>query len=490
MYFNFLASAWALPNLRRSTTELAQTLSKKAIITFPSDDAWEALLTRGSYPRIDPDYSVVIQVGTEADVQKTLAFAKKYDIPFLAVSGAHGWTDILSRFPYGIQVNMRQLNTAAVDKGGKTATIGGGALQWEVVKALFAKGKQAVTGLAECVSVIGPLLGGGHSLLQGKYGYALDNLISARVVLSDGSVAEASSSKNPDLFWALKGAGHNFGIVTSYVVKAFDIKTDWTVYSLIYTEDKLEALFALINKHEDGSIKRPVELALTGVFVRIPGIDVTNPVIAYTVAYQGSEAAAAPYAARFQALGPTATTITSNVNYAQLYTVTGNNLDSAACIENHNLLGSGVTLPTWDAAGTRAGLAIFANATADPRFATSIVLLENYGMADVKTVPFESTALAPEERTHPILASPIFWWDGDNEQASKDAHAYAAAIKDALYKGVDKTKGKRHTYVNYAIGSEAREELYGHEKWRLAKLRALKKKWDGRNAFRFYAPIE
>jgi FAD/FMN-containing dehydrogenase len=173
MHFGFLAAMCALPSvlglatvpqsqavvpvtraidLRKSTTELAKTLSKKAIITFPSDDAWEALLTRGSYPRIGPDYSVVVQVGTEADVQKTLAFAKKYDIPFLAVSGAHGWTDILNRFPYGIQVNMRQLNTVTVDKGGKTATIGGGALQWEVVRALFAKGKQAGRSLCLALS--------------------------------------------------------------------------------------------------------------------------------------------------------------------------------------------------------------------------------------------------------------------------------------------------------------------------------------------------
>jgi FAD/FMN-containing dehydrogenase len=124
--------------------------------------------------------------------------------------------------------------------------------------------------------VIGPLLGGGHSLLQGQFGYALDNLVSARVVLADGSLVEASASKNTDLFWALRGAGHNFGIITSYVVNAYDIKTDWTVYSLIYQQDKLEALFTLINKHEDGSLTRPKELALTGVFARIPSIDGNN----------------------------------------------------------------------------------------------------------------------------------------------------------------------------------------------------------------------
>lgn len=133
-----------------------------------------------------------------------------------------------------------------------------------------------VTGLAECVSAIGPLMGGGHSLLQGQHGFALDNLVSARVALGNGTVVEASSSKNADLFWALRGAGHNYGIVTSFQVKAYDIpKGDqglWTVYALTYKQDKLEALFSLINKIE-ASKTRPTKLALTGVFAKVPDVD-------------------------------------------------------------------------------------------------------------------------------------------------------------------------------------------------------------------------
>jgi FAD/FMN-containing dehydrogenase len=162
MLHSLLAATWVLPtvlglaimpqapapvtratDLRQAGTELAQTLSKKAIVTFPSDSRWQALLTRGSYPRLSPDYSVVIEVGDEADVQKTLAYANKKSIPFLAVSGAHAWTDTIDRLPYGFQVRMRQLNTTTVNAGGNTATIGGGALQYEVVRALFAQKKQA-----------------------------------------------------------------------------------------------------------------------------------------------------------------------------------------------------------------------------------------------------------------------------------------------------------------------------------------------------------
>lgn len=133
-----------------------------------------------------------------------------------------------------------------------------------------------VTGLAECVSFAGPLLGGGHSLLQGQHGFSLDNLVSARIVLGNGTLVEASETKDSDLFWALRGAGHNFGILTSLEVKVYDIPSTWTVYSLIFGSGQLASLFTLINKFEDPSTQRPAKLALTGVFVRIPAVDANN----------------------------------------------------------------------------------------------------------------------------------------------------------------------------------------------------------------------
>jgi FAD/FMN-containing dehydrogenase len=96
------------------------------------------------------------------------------------------------------------------------------------------------------------------------------------VVLASGKVVEASRTKNADLFWALQGAGHNFGILTSLEVKTYDIPSNWTVYSLVFATDKVEALFSLINELEEPATKRPTKLALTGVFVRIPAVDPIN----------------------------------------------------------------------------------------------------------------------------------------------------------------------------------------------------------------------
>lgn len=132
-----------------------------------------------------------------------------------------------------------------------------------------------VTGLCECVSVVGPLLGGGHSMLQGLHGFAADNLVSARLVLGNGSAITVSSSEHPDLFWAIRGAGHNFGIVTSLDIKVYDAKETWTMLVFTFKQEKFEALLAAWNsleaKYEDSGL-----LVMNGLLVRNPEIDMQN----------------------------------------------------------------------------------------------------------------------------------------------------------------------------------------------------------------------
>jgi FAD/FMN-containing dehydrogenase len=96
------------------------------------------------------------------------------------------------------------------------------------------------------------------------------------VVLADGKLVEASATTNPELFWALKGAGHNFGILTSLEVKVYDVQSNWTVHSFVFASDHLEDLFKLINRLEEPTSNRSANLALTGVFTRIPAVDPAN----------------------------------------------------------------------------------------------------------------------------------------------------------------------------------------------------------------------
>lgn len=132
---------FASNELQQVVSVLKPQLSKEATVTFPWDSQWKALQVRASTPRLSPDYSVVVEVATESDVQATVKLASRFSIPFLAVSGGHGWTNTLKNFPYGIQINMRKLNTTTLSGNGSTAIVGGGMLQHELTHSLFAKNK-------------------------------------------------------------------------------------------------------------------------------------------------------------------------------------------------------------------------------------------------------------------------------------------------------------------------------------------------------------
>ncbi|KAH7396793.1 hypothetical protein DE146DRAFT_695984 [Phaeosphaeria sp. MPI-PUGE-AT-0046c] len=482
------SSAPGQDDLEQAISVLAPQLSSEAVVTFPWQGRWQALQIRSTSPRLAPHYSVVVEVATESDVQATVATASKYDIPFLAVSGTHGWTTTLNKLPYGIQINMRKLNTATLSSDGNVVVVGGGMLQHEITRALFAKGKYTTTGLCECTSVAGPLLGGGHNIIQGQYGYVLDNIISARVVVASGKLVETSQTTNPDLFWALRGAGHNFGIMTSLEMRAYNIPSNWTVYNIAFSGDKLERIYDLVNRFEEPSFNKSSRLAMTSAIIRLPDVDPVNPIINYVLAYEGSEAEAEPYAAHFKALDPISTTVSTDVDYVQLYTVTNNNLNQQPCVKNNNIAGAGISLPAWDIEGIREAYTIFSNLSADARFSKSIILLENYGMQGVRAVDPESTALALEERERPAMTGPVMWWEGNGEQDAQDAYDYIRRMERALFMGLDKSGGKRHTYVNYANGEENRAQLYGYDN-RLERLAKLKKVWDPENRFGFYNPV-
>jgi hypothetical protein len=350
-------------------------------------------------------------------------------------------------------------------------------------------------------------MGGGHSMLQARYGFALDNIISARVVLANGTALTISETSHADLFWALRGAGHNFFAVTSMQLNIYNVQDNWTVYSLIYTQNKLEQLVSLINR-VDSAVDRPANVVYNGVITRIPNVDAENvsttylpqfslqptyinphkqPVIGYTIAYEGPPANAFLLATPFLILDPTVTQISTNVTYTALYNITQNSLSSPACRRNHNVMGTGASLPSYNTTAARAAFAIFAELTADPRFNTSVLLLENYGMKGVKKVDPETTALAREERRLPVVINPTIWWEGVDEEAEAEAEVFGERIREAWYEGA--VAVGRHTYVNYASGTEGVRQLYGHEGWRVERLRGLKRSIDPNNGFGFYNSV-
>lgn len=95
---------------------------------------------------------------------------------------------------------------------------------------------------------MGPALGGGHSRLEGLYGMVMDSILHYNVVLANGTELGVNETSHPDLLWGLKGAGHNFAVVTSVVKKIYPKETDtWHEHYYVWTQDKLETVFEALN---------------------------------------------------------------------------------------------------------------------------------------------------------------------------------------------------------------------------------------------------
>jgi FAD/FMN-containing dehydrogenase len=147
-----------------------------------------------------------------ADVRAAIAEARASGRPLSVLGGGHDWAGRAVR-PGGLVIDLAGLR--AVEAAGDIAVVGGGATADDLVTAAAEVGRSAATGTVGSVGVAGLTLGGGYGPLCGRAGLACDNLLAAEVVLADGSVVTASADESPELFWALRGGGGNFGVVTS-----------------------------------------------------------------------------------------------------------------------------------------------------------------------------------------------------------------------------------------------------------------------------------
>ena len=176
----------------------------------PYEDArkvWNATVDR--FP------AVIARCKTDDDVRAAVRFAASHQM-LLSVRGGGHHIDGNAVAQGGLMLDMSAMNTIRIDAGKRLARVGPGALLADFDREAQAHGLATPLGINSTTGVAGLTLGGGFGWLTRRHGMTIDNLRSATVVTADGALREASATSEPELFWALRGGGGNFGVVTSF----------------------------------------------------------------------------------------------------------------------------------------------------------------------------------------------------------------------------------------------------------------------------------
>lgn len=156
------------------------------------------------------------------DVAAAIRFAREHDLRIAVRGGGHSGGGLAS-VDGGVVIDLSPIKAVSVDPAVRTVRVGGGCVWGEVDAATGPHNLAVPMGIISTTGVGGLTLGGGHGYLARRHGLTIDSLLSAEMVLADGARVTASAHENPDLFWAIRGGGGNFGVVTTFTYRLYEL---------------------------------------------------------------------------------------------------------------------------------------------------------------------------------------------------------------------------------------------------------------------------
>ena len=233
-------------------------------------------------PSFDSRPAIVAEATSPTDVQAALRVARRHGLPFAVQATGHGTfvpTD------GGVLVRTGRMAQVLVDPDRRIARVGPGARWSDVIAAAAPFGLAPLSGSSPSVGVAGYTLGGGVGWLARKYGFAADSLLRVDIVTADGHHLTASRGVHPDLFWALRGGGGNFGVVTALEFRLHPVAEAYGGAAYFPIDRAAETL----EFYRDWAPTQPDELSTTVVLMQnAPKAELEGPVLAIRGFYVGS----------------------------------------------------------------------------------------------------------------------------------------------------------------------------------------------------------
>lgn len=173
---------------------------------------------------IDRRPALIARCADAQDIARTIRFGRDHGLQIAVRGGAHNGAG-LGTCDKGVVVDLSLLKDIEVDPAARMVRVGGGCTWGEVDRATGEHGLATPSGIISTTGVGGLTLGGGLGHLTRRFGLTIDNLLEAELVLASGETIHASADEHPDLFWAVRGGGGNFGVVTSFVFRLHEVGT-------------------------------------------------------------------------------------------------------------------------------------------------------------------------------------------------------------------------------------------------------------------------
>ena len=347
-------------------------------------------------------------------------------VPFLAQNGGSGWIGSFHLGSNGVVISLHGLNQVSFNTDRTQTTIGGGSIISEVINRAYENNAQLATGNCNCVGVLGAILGGGYGNLMGIYGFGVDTLISLTYVNAKGKLLTITA-KDVDLWWAFRGSGPNFGIVTSAVVQSRyvpQIDSKAWLGGLVFTGDKLESVVSAIDELK---LEPKMNIFLYFIFSD------SEPVILLTPFYFGEEAIGRQKFASILAIGPVAdTTAVKSYNH-------WNDDAEIFCIQGDRKPAYGAGMLRMRPTAWRAVWNEYVQFTKRPGTQKSTILMEAYSLGKGREVPDDSASFPYRQVSFNAAAIP---WYSD-ASLDQEAQAFGRRVRDIWWNNDDMTSNTR-----------------------------------------------